>query len=177
MLLKPLHIGLCCLMLALAALPLPVTADDGEAGETSDGDGMGSSGLPVPRFVTLKFEEVNLRSGPGRRYPILWVYKRKHMPMEVVEEFGHWRKLRDEDGDEGWAHKSQLSGNRAVIFKTDSVLRRYPEADAPPMIRVQKGVLAQVLECDMQWCEVQVESYKSWTAKDAIWGVYRNETL
>lgn len=177
MFLKPLHIGFCCLMLSLLAAPLPVMGADEEATEESDGDALSDSGLPIPRFVTLKFEEVNLRTGPGRRYPIRWVYKRKHMPMEVVEEFGHWRKIRDEEGDEGWAHKSQLSGNRIAVFKADSVLKRYPEADAPPMIKVQKGVLAQLLECNMDWCEVQVESYKSWTEKDAIWGVYRNETL
>lgn len=175
--LKPLYIGLCCLSLFVAAAPWPAHAADEQATEESDGDALSDSGLPVPRFVTLKFEEVNLRTGPGRRYPIRWVYKRKHMPMEVVEEFGHWRKLRDEEGDEGWAHKSQLSGNRVVAFRADSVLRRYPEAGAPAMIKVQKGVLAQVLECDMNWCEVQVESYKSWVEKTAIWGIYRNETL
>jgi SH3-like domain-containing protein len=174
------------LLLALAlALPcgynIAMAAEDAqnaeEASEDDNGDALSDSGLPIPRFVSLKFEEVNMRSGPGRRYPIRWVYKRKNMPVEVVEEFGHWRKLRDVEGDEGWAHKSQLSGTRMAIFKADTILRRYPEASAPPMIKAQKNVIAQLLECDVNWCEVQVESYKSWVEKGAIWGVYAREVL
>lgn len=154
-----------------------LAAEEPLSAEDSDGDALSDSGLPIPRFVSLKFQEVNLRSGPGRRYPIRWVYNRKSLPVEVIEEFGHWRKVRDAEGDEGWAHKSQLSGTRMAIFKADSVLRRYPEAGAPPMIKVQKNVIGQLLECDINWCEVQIESYKSWTEKSAIWGVYAREVL
>ncbi|MCH2546106.1 MAG: hypothetical protein MK052_00645 [Alphaproteobacteria bacterium] len=135
------------------------------------------SGLAVPRFVSVKYDEVNLRTGPGRRYPIRWVYTRKHLPVEVTEEFGHWRKLRDVEGDEGWVHKSQISGTRTAIFKEDTILRRYPEDSSPPMIKVQKNVVGQILECDIEWCEIQVESYKSWVRKNAVWGVYPRETL
>lgn len=173
MYLRPLYITLCYLALAFAVLPSSAHA----AEESEDGDVLSHSGLPIPRFVSLKFEEVNLRTGPGRRYPIRWVYKRKHMPMEVVEEFGHWRKLQDIEGDEGWAHKSQLSGARIAIFKEDSVLYRYPEPDAPPMIKAQKSVTGQLLECDLNWCEIQIESYKSWIEKKFIWGVYPREVL
>jgi SH3-like domain-containing protein len=162
--------------LSLAVAPANTYATDDASEENQDDDNaLGDSGLAIPRFVSLKFEEVNLRTGPGRRYPIRWVYKRKHMPMEVIEEFGHWRKIRDYSGDEGWAHKSQISGARIAIFMQDTILRRYPEPDAPPMIKVQKSVLGQVLECEPSWCEMQVESYKSWVPKKAIWGVYSHE--
>lgn len=148
-----------------------------EEESAQDGNIYSGSGLPIPRFVSLKFEQVNLRTGPGTRYPIRWVYKRKHMPMEVIEEFGQWRKLRDIDGDEGWAHQSQLSGTRMAVFRDETVLQRYPEADAPPMIKVGKGVIVRLLECDVNWCEVQVESYKAWTRKTTIWGAYSREII
>lgn len=181
MFLRTLHIGICCFMLSLANAPWHAHAAEDESGSDDethdDGNALSDSGLPIPRFVALKFEEVNLRTGPGRRYPIRWVYKRKHMPMEVVEEFGHWRKIRDHEGDEGWAHKSQLSGTRMAIFAEETVLRRYPEASAPPMLKVQKSALGQILECNVDWCEVQIESYKSWVPKKAIWGAYPREVF
>lgn len=173
MLARYLSIALLCTFLALPAQADDSAADDGAQDESS----IAGSGLPVPRFVSLKFETVNLRTGPGTRYPIRWVYKRRHMPMEVVEEFGQWRKLRDMAGDEGWAHQSQIAGGRMAVFRAETVLRRYPEQDAPPMIKVGKGVVAQVLECDIDWCEVQVESYKAWASKKAIWGVYPREVI
>lgn len=149
-----------------------------QAEEEKADDGMyASSGLPVPRFISLKFEEVNLRTGPGTRYPIRWVYKRKHMPVEVVEEYGQWRKLRDIVGDEGWAHQSQLSGTRTAVGKQALVLKRYPEDNAPPMIKVDAGVVMHLLECDIDWCEVQIQSYKAWIEKRHIWGVYPRELL
>lgn len=169
--LRLIHIAVFCLMLVFT----PVAGFAGE--EEDNGNALSASGLPVPRFVVLKFDEVNLRTGPGSRYPIRWVYKHKYMPMEVIEEFGHWRKLRDIQGDEGWAHKSQLSGTRMAIFREDTALLRYPETDAPPMIRVKKGVIGQLLECDMQWCEVQVQSYKCWVQKQKLWGVYPREII
>lgn len=172
--LRFLHIGFCCLTLVLSGgLWHGAQAEEG----LEDGDSLSSSGLPVPRFVSLKFAEVNLRTGPGTRYPIRWVYKRRHMPVEVVEEFGQWRKLRDFQKDEGWVHQSQLSGARMAVFKAETVLLRYPETDAPPMIKAGKDVVAQILECDLNWCEVQVESYKAWVEKGAIWGVYPREII
>ena len=176
---KTLHISICCLVLALAAIPWHAQAsdEDDSSENQEDANALSDSGLPIPRFVSLKFEEVNLRTGPGRRYPIRWVYKHKHMPMEVVEEFGHWRKVRDFQGDEGWAHKSQLSGTRMAIFTEETVSRRYPEASAPPMLKVQKLVIGQLLECEDNWCEMQIESYKSWIPKKVIWGVYPHEKL
>lgn len=137
----------------------------------------GTSGLPIPRFVSFRYEEVNIRTGPGTRYPIRWVYKRQDMPMEVTEEFGHWRKVKDFEGDEGWVHKSQLSGNRTTILLNDTIFRRYPEADAPPMMRAEKGVIGYLLECDIQWCEVQIDSFKAWATKDHLWGIYSREIL
>src|ERR1700745_1267941 len=74
-------------------------------------------GLPVPRFVTLRSDQVNVRTGPGERYPIEWVFTRKGMPVEILAEFDVWRKIRDWQGTEGWVHQRMVTGNRAVIVK------------------------------------------------------------
>lgn len=166
---------LCAALLVALAFPVAGYAESEPAADTKENPLNAGSGLPLPRFVTLRFEEVNVRTGPGSRYPIRWVYKRKGMPVEITEEFGDWRKIRDVEGDEGWSHKSQLAGTRSVIIREDGVLQRYPEADAPPMLKAHKGVTARLLECDIDWCEVQIQSYKAWLPKKRVWGVYPKE--
>lgn len=140
-------------------------------------DAASESGLPLPRFASLRFDEVNVRTGPGTRYPIRWVYKRKNLPVEIIEEFEDWRLLKDIEGDEGWSHKSQLSGARNVVIREDVALKRFPSEEAPPMLKARKGVIARLLECEAEWCEVQVQSYKAWARKGVIWGVYANEHI
>ena len=182
-------------VLAPAGFSTAVAED--EAGETSDkkqveeapggdgiepasaapGSGASESGLPIPRYVAFRFEEVNVRAGPGTRYPIRWVYKRKGLPAEVVQEFGYWRQVRDIEGDEGWVHKSQLIGKRSAILTQDSTLYRSPEKGATPLIKAQKNVVGYLLECDMDWCKMQIDSFKAWVPKAHIWGVYPKEIL
>lgn len=168
---------LLCLLLLLcfttfaASLINPAHAQE----ENSSSDG--ASGLPIPRFVALRFEEVNVRTGPGTRYPIRWVYKRKLMPMEIIEEFEQWRKIRDVQGDDGWVHKSQLSGNRTGMFKEPTTLLRYAQDTAPPLVKVSKNVIGKFMECNESWCRIQVDSFKGWTHKDRLWGVYPKETF
>ena len=180
----------------LAPVSFSAAVAEDEAGETSDkkpteeapggggienasgsGPGHSESGLPIPRFVAFRFEEVNVRAGPGTRYPIRWVYKRKGLPAEVVQEFGYWRQVRDIDGDEGWVHKSQLVGKRSAILTEDSTLYRSPEKGASPLIKAQKDVVGYVLECDTDWCQMQIDSFKAWIPKTHIWGVYPKEIL
>src|SRR5258706_546116 len=76
-----------------------------------------AASLPLPRFVSLKSEEANVRTGPGTRYPIQWVYHRAGMPVEIVEEYDLWRKIRDVEGTTGWVHKTMLAGNRTALIK------------------------------------------------------------
>lgn len=163
--------------LLLLPLLLTLSIQPARAADEEEDAGSGGSGLPIPRFVSFRFEEVNVRTGPGTRYPIRWVYHRKGLPMEITEEFGHWRKLKDQQGDEGWVHKSQLSGARSLIVTEDAILKRYPETDAPPMVRAKAGVVGQALECSDTWCRVQIDSYKAWLEKSKLWGVYVDETF
>lgn len=140
--------------------------------------GRQGSGLPVPRFVALKSDEVNVRTGPGDRYPISWVYKRDHLPLEITEEFDHWRKIKDVAGSEGWIHKSLLDGRRyALIKKGTQVLRRSPEEDAAPLLRAAPMVIGKLLECSEDWCRMQIDSRKGWIQKKHLWGVYPKEVF
>src|SRR5690606_30718590 len=102
-----------------------------------------ASTLPVPRFVTLATDEVNLRTGPGLRYPVKLVIKRSGLPVEIIREFDIWRQVRDVDGEEGWVHKSMLSGRRSVIVRGQmQTLLRDPKAEALPVAKLEPGVIA-----------------------------------
>jgi SH3-like domain-containing protein len=138
-----------------------------------------STGLPVPRFVSLKSDEVNVRTGPGTRYPIQWLYRRDGLPVEIVEEFDLWRKIRDIEGATGWVHKSMLEGSRRAFIrgKEAQVVRANPEADARPLLKAEPMVITDVMECEVRWCRVQVSGRKGWIEKKHLWGVYPDEVF
>ncbi|MBM85471.1 MAG: hypothetical protein CMM47_05565 [Rhodospirillaceae bacterium] len=130
------------------------------------------TGLPVPRYVSLRAEEVNVRTGPGSRYPIAWVFQRRSLPVEVVAEFDTWRKIRDSDGTQGWVHQSMLSGRRTVLVIGDTrTLRLDPNRSAPVVARMEPGVLARLQACSYDWCEVKVSGLTGWVNRAYIWGV------
>ncbi len=133
--------------------------------------------LPVPRFVSLKWNEVNLRVGPNVTYPIKWVYKRRHMPVEIIEEYEHWRKIRDMDGETGWLHKGQLSGTRTALVtgKANAEFRRFPETTAPIAFHAEPGVIARIERCNADWCYLVITGHKGWLEKSVLFGVYADE--
>ncbi len=134
------------------------------------------SGLPIPRFVSLKAAEVNVRSGPGTRYPIVWVYRRERLPVEVVEEFDYWRKIRDVEGASGWVHKQMLDGARTVLTLPGMhTLYAQPDTSAKPQMKAEGGVVGALLECSLQWCRVQISGRKAWIARRALYGLARDE--
>jgi SH3-like domain-containing protein len=134
--------------------------------------------LPVPRFVSLRSEEVNLRTGPGVRYPVEWVFVRRQMPVEILQEFETWRRIRDRDGTEGWVHQSMLTGRRSAVVEGEMRnLRRRPETDAPVVARVEPGVIAAILECRDAWCRLETAGFRGWVQRGEIWGVYPNEAI
>jgi SH3-like domain-containing protein len=136
------------------------------------------SGLPVPRFASLRSDDVNVRSGPGTRYPVEWVFQRKNMPVEVIAEFDTWRKIRDWQGTTGWVHQSMLVGKRTVVIAGRQVtLLRTPENDSPAVARVEASVQGELLSCKAGWCRVRINDYKGWIARSDIWGVYPNEKI
>ena len=136
------------------------------------------SGLPIPRFVSLRADEVNVRTGPGVRYPVDWVFVRRHMPVEVTAEFDTWRKIRDWQGTEGWVHKSMLSGRRMLLV-TGAIrtLRRARSVEAPAVARAEPGVVARLIGCEDEWCEVEADGYAGWLRRAAFWGTYPDEEI
>jgi SH3-like domain-containing protein len=136
----------------------------------------GRTGLPLPRFVSLRAPEVNLRTGPGIRYPIDWVYRRRGLPVEVIDEFETWRRIRDHEGTVGWVHQSMLDGQRRVLITGDVVvLRRSPESDGAGVARLEPGVSGRLDGCRERWCQITVESFTGWLERDILYGLYPGE--
>jgi SH3-like domain-containing protein len=136
-----------------------------------------SAQLPVPRFVTLGVDEVNLRTGPGLRYPIRLVVRKDGLPVEIVREFDVWRQVRDADGDEGWVHKSMLSGRRAVIIKGSIRTLLKSPGEGRPVAKLEPGVIAGLKACRKDWCQLSVAGYSGWMKRDEVWGVYPDEKV
>jgi SH3-like domain-containing protein len=153
------------LALCLWGAPTPAQADEDK-----------TLPLPVPRFVTLNADEVNLRTGPGLRYPVRLVLKKDGLPVQIVKEFDVWREIADQDGDQGWVHKSLLSGRRAVIISGPiQTLHRAPEEGAKPVVKLEPGVIAGLDRCEKEWCYLKIASYKGWIKRENVWGVLPDE--
>ncbi len=132
--------------------------------------------LPLPRFVSLKAAEGNVRRGPSLTHRIDWVFQRRDMPLRITAEHGHWRRVEDRDGLGGWIHYSLLSGTRTVIIEQDMMtLRSRPEPQAPVTAALEAGVIARLGKCDLEWCRVSSAGYKGWVPKARLWGVAMDE--
>ena len=130
------------------------------------------TGLRVPRFVSLSSNNINVRAGPGMRYPIKWVFQRKNFPVKIIAESDTWRKIKDYQDVEGWVHQRMLSGRRWVVVVGETrVVREDPLANASGVARFEPGVLARLEECSNEWCLVNASSYVGWINKSEIWGV------
>lgn len=138
-----------------------------------------SSGLPIPRFVSLSKDKVFVRTGPALRYPIKWIYVRQGLPVEIVQEFDTWRKIRDVAGEEGWIHQSLLSGKRNAIIAAEkgATLLRKPESDAKAVAQIENGTQVTIESCESGWCQVEAGGFSGWIEIKSIWGVYESEEL
>jgi SH3-like domain-containing protein len=141
-----------------------------------------ASGLPVPRFVSLKPDRVNVRSGPTRDHDVAFVFMRSALPVEITAESDNWRRIRDWEGAEGWVYHSMLSGRRTALVNAkepDELVPLYQSADAKSgmVARLQRGVLATVKQCDGTWCRIAGTGFDGWIAQDRLWGVYANEKV
>lgn len=132
----------------------------------------------LPRFVSLRSGEVNVRTGPNVRYPVDWVFVRKNMPVEIVAEFDTWRRVRDFQGTEGWVHQSMLSGRRTLLITGETrTLRRSDGPDAATVARLEPGVIGQLQQCRGDWCRVEAGGLRGWLRRNEFWGVYPDETV
>jgi SH3-like domain-containing protein len=162
--------GFVTLVTVLMMLALPPAAQATEKGSVTN--------LPLPRYVSIKSGEVNVRRGPSLTHRVDWVFTRKDMPVEITAEYGHWRRVRDRDGAGGWVHYSLLSGTRTVIVDQDMLaLHSSPDPTAPATAKLEQNVVARLDDCTQDWCRLSAGGYRGWAPKTALWGVKADEVL
>jgi SH3-like domain-containing protein len=146
--------------------------------ENETEDGKGTSGLPLPRFASLRSDEVNMRTGPGTRYPIEWLLTRPGLPVEIIAEYDVWRRVRDPDGSEGWVHKSGLSGKRtAIITGTARDLHSDKNPASPLVAHLEVGAIGKIEVCAKDWCRLKFDDIKGRLPKTDFWGAYPGESF
>jgi SH3-like domain-containing protein len=126
----------------------------------------------------VRATEAHMRTGPGTQYPIMWTYQRPGLPLEVVKEYDHWRRVRDWQGSEGWMHSGMLSGKRSFIVTGKvATLRAKPNSDSAAVARIETLVIGRLLSCSRgnRWCHVQIADTEGWMQRADLWGVYENE--
>lgn len=143
---------------------------------------IGASGLPIPRFVSLKSDKVNVRIGPSRDHGIAWTFVRAGLPVEIIQEFDNWRRIRDWEGSEGWVFHSLLSGRRTALIKpweegTTVPLYSKPSLDANIIAELESKVRSTVSECDSSWCKITVSDRSGWVVQSELFGIYPDESV
>jgi SH3-like domain-containing protein len=141
-----------------------------------------ASGLPVPRFVSLKSDKVNMHIGPAKTYEVKWLYQRSGLPVEITAEFENWRRIRDADGAEGWVYHSLLSGRRTALVVAkpkDALVALYesPDVESAVVAKLEAGVLGSVRRCTGTWCQFAGRGFNGWIQQVRLWGVYPNEKI
>ena len=175
--LRGIAVGLALVLAGPLTGPLALTASPAFAQQ------MGTvTGLPLPRFVSLKFDRVNLREGPSKDHRTSWIFQRAGLPVEITAEFDVWRRIRDSEGAEGWVLHSLLSGRRTALVaprrKNEEIaLRAKPSADSALVARLQSGVIGQLKKCNGGWCRIVGEGFDGWLEQSQIWGAYEGEKV
>lgn len=143
-----------------------------------------STGLPVPRFVSLKAEKVNVRGGPTKEHDVAWIFTRSGLPVEITAEYDNWRRIRDWEGAEGWIYHSMLSGRRTAMVRANpqakdalAALREKADAHGAVVARLQPGVVGSVKRCDGGWCRLVGPGFDGWLEQERLFGVYPNEKV
>jgi SH3-like domain-containing protein len=168
--------------------PVPATPPAGAAAEPNAGpveklpDAEKPEGVPskLPRFASLRSDDVNMRAGPGTRYRIDWIYKRRDLPVEIEREFDVWRWVRDPDGIQGWVHQATLMGRRSfIVQKADAILRSDTSDTASAVAILKPGVIGRIRSCaaPSDWCDVQTGSYRGYLRREAFWGLLPGEAI
>ena len=156
---------------ALAVVPAAsAVARNKQVARTTEGD--------ITRFASLRADDVNVRAGPGVRYPVKWKFVQRNMPVQIIAEYDTWRKIRDWEGAEGWVHRAMLSSKRSLIMVgKGQTLRKDPTDDSAAVARLAPGYVVTVQRCRVEWCEVNAASYEGWVKRDGVWGIAPGEKL
>lgn len=155
------------------------TTERAPAAQVADGPQRGPvTGFPIPRYVSIKASEANARRGPSRSHRIDWVFQRRNMPVMVVAEHGHWRRIIDRDGAGGWVHYTLLSGERTAIVDAEMLpIHARPDPNAAIRARAERDVIAELRECRDDWCEIEAGGFRGWVEVSGLWGVDPGETI
>ncbi len=172
--LKPFLAGMIASVFVAAFSAVPAFAVDPNIGSTT--------GLPLPRFASLKSDRVNLREGPSKDHRTKWIYEKAGLPVEITAEFETWRRIRDSEGSEGWVLHNLLSGRRTAIVapwgKDKPVpLRAKPNVEAPMIAQLMPNVVASIKTCDGQWCRLIGEGFDGYIQQQQLWGAYPEEKV
>ncbi|PVH30575.1 SH3 domain-containing protein [Pararhodobacter oceanensis] len=162
-----------------SALPVHAQAATREAGREAGRQEVGpETGLPIPRYVSLKTSRGRARRGPSMSHRVDWIFARRDLPLRVTGEFEHWRRIEDSEGLGGWIHYSLLSGVRTVLVTEDMVpMRRTPAPEALEVALLEANVVAHIMECTIAWCRLSVDGARGWVERRALWGLDPDEVL
>ncbi len=152
--------------------PLAAPASDPNKGTVT--------GQDLPRWATLRADEVNLRVGPGTNFQIDWVYHRRDLPVKIEREYEVWRQVEDMDGIKGWVHQATLAGRRSFVIKdAERPLRSSPDDSASIVAKLKPGVVGRIRGCaaNVDWCEVQTGDYRGFLRREEFWGTFPGEAL
>lgn len=140
--------------------------------------GFAKSKQPIPRFVSTRSSEANLRVGPGSDYPVDWIFVKKDIPLEITAEFDTWRRVRDFEGTEGWLHQSMLKSQRfGVVREPLAILHYSNSASSTGIAKLSQGVIAKIKKCRDDWCLITLDNFEGWIQRNQLWGVYPNEKV
>jgi SH3-like domain-containing protein len=140
------------------------------------------SGLPIPRFVSLKPSDTPMREGPSKDHRIKWLFKKEGVPVEIIAEFENWRRVRDSEGDDGWVFHSRLSGRRTIQvnpkLKQETISLHARDTDSAEVVaKLQPGVIGTIEQCTGSWCKVSGQGFQGWLPQERLWGVYPGEKV
>jgi len=122
-------------------------------------------------FLSLKNSEVNLRVGPSYEYPVKLTYKKKYLPVIILDKSGTWRKIKDFENNSGWVHISQLSKKKTALnSRNNSILYRKPTLYSKPIARLEIGRLVLIKKCNVKWCKITSGNFTGWISKSSLWG-------
>lgn len=168
---------LSCALLFAALVLLPAAfgvsggmAQERQVARTTEGENT--------RFASLRADDVNVRAGPGVRYPVKWKFVQRNMPVQIVAEYDTWRKIRDWEGAEGWVHRAMLSSRRSlIVVGQGQTMRKDATDDSAAVARLATGYVVTVSQCGREWCEVEAGGYEGWVKRDHVWGILPGERL
>jgi SH3-like domain-containing protein len=175
MMVKQFFTSMACAAAMLGAVGIETAANAKDSA-------LSTSGLPIPRYVSLKSDHVNVRAGPTKDNDVAWIYTKAGLPVEITAEFENWRRIRDSEGAEGWVYHSLLSGRRTAVVTMkakDDFAPLYDSADVQSAVaaRLQAGVVAQVKHCATGWCHIAGDGFDGWIQQQRLWGVYADEKI